>query len=82
MAEALAPPHVSSPGFHIPSLFLVTAGRSDLGDQVVSSAQYTAYSAALTAAGRPFADCDIPGGTHFDLAWCLPQVGAWLDALP
>ncbi len=74
--------HVSSPGFHIPSLFLVTAGRSDPGDQVVSSAQYTAYSAALTAAGRPFADCDIPGGTHFDLAWCLPQVGAWLDALP
>lgn len=74
--------NVTSAGFHIPSLFLVTAGRSDPGDQVVSSAQYASYAAALTAAGRPFADCDIAGGNHFDLAWCLPQVGAWLDALP
>jgi len=74
--------NVSSPGFHIPSLFLVTAGRAGPGDQWVSSAQYASYAAALTAAGHPFEDCDDPVGNHFQFDYCMPELNAWLDALP
>lgn len=78
--------HVSSPGYKIDHLMLVTSQGylPSSGDGVIRREQSDNYSTALTLASRPYSSCDnaIAGGSvgHFSFGNCETAVDAFLDA--